>query len=305
MSAPKLKHGAMISFSRLGNLGQLGNQLFQVAATSAAARRFGTPAKFPPWRYAEYFTGPFDLSLEPAEIKETYVEPQAAYKPIPPINDLDLFGFFQSERYFRDQEEIIRGLFSFKDDLLPDSWRDIEADCAIHVRGGDYQTLAHVFVPLGWEYYERAIKLMRDRGCSRFLVFSNDIDWCRKNFSKEYTIVEGLSDIQSLCLMSRCRNHIIANSTFSWWGSWLCDYPDKMIVAPQTWYSFCYSTRKDDSYQFCTNWQTIPNPIRLGHQIWSLIRSGNKKHFINSYIDRTAWLQEEYRLHAERGLGTI
>ncbi len=112
----------MYCFSRLGRLGRLGNQLFQVAATVAAAERSGTRAKFPPWRYAQYFRGEFDQTLDESDSHSTYYEPDGKYSEIPEGAELDLFGFFQSRRYFLDQENTIRELFQFKDDLLPAEW---------------------------------------------------------------------------------------------------------------------------------------------------------------------------------------
>jgi hypothetical protein len=212
---------AMICFSRLGYLGQLGNQLFQVAATLAAAKRFGTNAKFPHWKYAQFFQGRFDQTLSKDEIAETYVEKTAHFNSIPDRPNLDLFGFFQSHRYFSDEEPLIRNAFAVTEDLVPAPWRDAQADCSIHVRRKDYLARSHKYVPLQMDYYDSAIKYMRERGCSRFLLFSDDVEWCKNNFPGDIKIVDGLTDIQSLSLMSQCNHHIIANSTFSWWGSWL------------------------------------------------------------------------------------
>ncbi|HEY9776256.1 MAG TPA: alpha-1,2-fucosyltransferase [Planktothrix sp.] len=290
----------MICFSRLGYLGQLGNQLFQVAATLAAAQRFSTEALFPQWRYAQFFRQSFKQSLEPSNIAHTYFEPRAQFTTIPQSDNLDLFGFFQSHLYFRDSESLIRHSFGFVDNLLPPGWADKRADCAIHIRRGDYLNRSFEFVPLDIEYYRAAIAIMQHRGCKSFLVFSDDPSWAKSQLGNTGEFVEGLDEIQSLCLMSRCANFIIANSTFSWWGSWLCDNPKKHVIAPQTWYGFRKSLRKDESYQFCPTWQLLENRIDLGAQVLSLLRSADKGHYLRSYLNRKKWLEEEYAANIKR-----
>ncbi len=154
--------------------------------------------------------------------------------------------------------------------------------CSVHVRRGDYGLTGWKYVPLGADYYERAIEFMRDHECKRFLVFSDDIEWCKENFPKDFEFVTALSDIQSLCLMSKCSYHIIANSTYSWWGSWLADPGSKTVIAPHTWYSFRYSVINNDLYQFCPEWILIRNRINLRKQLWSLINTPDKKLFLLS-----------------------
>jgi hypothetical protein len=288
-----------VCFSRLGKLGKLGNQLFQVAATLGTANQHDAEAKFPQWKYSEYFVGPFNQTLSPAEISTEFIEPRASYSPIPFSPNLDLFGFFQSEKYFAHCSKTIRRTLAFKEGLLPDALLNESSDCAIHVRRTDYTVESHRFVPLQMDYYSGAINLMRERGCTRFLVFSDDPDWCERHLSQQgITIVSGLNEIQSLCLMSRCKNHIIANSTFSWWGSWLCDNPEKFVVAPSTWYGFQFSVRQDTNYQYCENWTLLPHKLSVGQQVVSLLKSTKKKLFFLPAVSRELWLKAELEEHA-------
>jgi hypothetical protein len=84
---------------------------------------------------------------------------------------------------------------------------------------------------------------------NRFLIFSDDIEWCKKNFnSDDFYFVEGNKDIEDLFLMTLCKNHIISNSSFSWWGSWLCENDKKIIIAPNRWFSEESSTIYKDVY---------------------------------------------------------
>lgn len=284
----------VICFSRLGNLGRLGNQLFQVAATIAAAERCGVSPKFPAWKYAKYFAGPFDQSLTMEEISDEYMEPSAAYSAIPCRTNVDLFGFFQCEKYFIDQELLIRSRFKIMDSLLPAEYENCDFDCAIHVRRGDYTKESHRFVPLQMDYYNRAMTAAREKGLSKFVVCSDDPDWCAANFPGDVHVVRDLDEIQTLCFMSRIPNHIIANSTLSWWSSWLCSNPAKLVFAPKIWYAFNYSFCRNTDYQYCDNWQLIPHSISITKQISSLVRSREKERFFLAYVSREKWLEIEH-----------
>jgi hypothetical protein len=139
-----------------------------------------------------------------------------------------------------------------------------------------------------------------ETGSEHFLVFTDNPQWCRHNLPSFVKIVEGLDPIQSLNLMSRCKNHIIANSTYSWWGSWLGEHPDKVIYAPQTWYGMLMSFRKDTNYQFCANWTTVYNRIDFAAQLASLLRS-NKKHlfWLPRFSKREEFLRAEMEDHKQ------
>lgn len=227
----------MITFSKLGSFGRLGNQLFQISATVALANRNRDVAKFNEWSYSSYFKNPINAGLDESEIKNNYRERSFEYHPIEYKNGLDLIGYFQSERYFKDSEELIRYYFDFKDELIDDEKIEIaKKSCSIHIRRTDYLNFPEYHPFPGIDYYEKAIKLMRDMGISDFIIFSDDIEWCKKNFGSFFKYSEGLSDIQDLALMSKCKNHIIANSSFSWWGAWLNNNKDKKVIAPSLWF---------------------------------------------------------------------
>ncbi len=86
------------------------------------------------------------------------------------------------------------------------------------------------------DYYERAFARFPPE--TVFLVFSDDIGWCRGRFQGRNVIfLEGQSPIVDLIMMAMCASHIIANSTFSWWGAWLNPRPDKTVIAPGTWFN--------------------------------------------------------------------
>ncbi|MBS1565210.1 MAG: alpha-1,2-fucosyltransferase, partial [Bacteroidetes bacterium] len=115
---------------------------------------------------------------------------------------------------------------------------------SLHIRRGDYVTVAHTNQLHGTcsiDYYQRAAELIADVSPDPvFYIFSDDIAWVRENLQLPFPIVfvEGNDEAhayEDMRLMSRCRHHILANSSFSWWGAWLNGRPDKIVVAPQKW----------------------------------------------------------------------
>lgn len=162
-----------------------------------------------------------------------------------------LDGYWQSERYFEDVSERLRQELAFRD---PPAGRNAEMAAtlaganavSLHVRRGDYatnptMTAMHGMCPI--DYYERAVRFVADRVRDPvFFLFSDDPDWVRDHLKiREAMVVvdhngpdAGHEDLR---LMSGCRHHILANSTFSWWGAWLDPRPEKIVVAPRRWFA--------------------------------------------------------------------
>ena len=165
--------------------------------------------------------------------------------------DVYLDGYWQSARYFSDEERLIRQEFTIKipPDLanreVADIIRNVEA-VSLHVRRGDYVSdhkagLHHGISPLA--YYKKAISEIISRVENpHFFVFSDEPEWVKRNLSIDHpgTYVEhngpekGFEDLR---LMSLCRHHIIAKSSFSWWGAWLAVHQEKIVIAPKNWFS--------------------------------------------------------------------
>jgi hypothetical protein len=161
-----------------------------------------------------------------------------------------LDGYWQSCKYFQDIETVIRADFVFKDDMddfncsAASSIQSCES-VAVHVRRGDYVTLPsaslyHGLCPL--QYYERGVEYIQQHVNNPvFFVFSDDIVWVRDNLNVDapirYIDHKGQTAHGDMLLMSLCRHHIIANSSFSWWGAWLADNPEKTVIAPNNWFA--------------------------------------------------------------------
>lgn len=162
-----------------------------------------------------------------------------------------LMGYWQSEKYFGDHAATIRSDFAFRrplDSLNENIIQKIEASDAVslHIRRGDYaknpKTLSvHGLCSL--DYYRAAIELVSSRiGSAHFFIFSDDIEWVRQNLILDFPCEfidhnKGQESYKDMQLMSLCRHHIIANSSFSWWGAWLNPLPEKIVVAPSKWFT--------------------------------------------------------------------
>jgi hypothetical protein len=160
-----------------------------------------------------------------------------------------LEGYWQSERYFQDIEPTIREELQFANAPDPENAAlldDIAGRPAIslHVRRGDYLLPKHQLMYAGCslEYYRNAVDFIAASANIDpvVYVFSDDTEWARDSLQlKAHTRIVSHNGVEraheDLRLMSACRHHIIANSTFSWWGAWLNASPDKIVVAPKTW----------------------------------------------------------------------
>jgi hypothetical protein len=249
-----------ITFRDLGKQGRLGNQLFQIAAVLQAANTYGMDPVFPEWEYNKYLETP--LNIETPEVTHFYKEPDFAYRWINLSESLcrssnadirdkvyTLSGYFQSELYFR--QERTRQAFKFKEEIVSKmkekllSYGNYQKYCSIHVRRGDYVGLSY-YHQLDLDYYINAMNSIAHLGKPLFVVFSDDIHYTKMWFQDgiisalkpniDMVFVEGNTDIEDLVMMSLCHNHIIANSTFSWWGSWLSDYVRKQVIFPPKWF---------------------------------------------------------------------
>ncbi len=200
--------------------------------------------------------------LSNESIDYIYQEKVFNYIEIPKINkNLLLDGYFQSERYFEKNKEQIKILFECAEEIRNDIVVKFpfilnEKTCSIHVRRGDYLKAPNCHPAQTLNYYEKAIENFDTD--TLFLIFSDDIEWCKKEFSKmdkRLIYIENNTDFEDLYLMSFCNNNIICNSTFSWWGAWLNNNQNKKIIAPEKWFGPQLENNTKDLY--CKEWIKI------------------------------------------------
>lgn len=265
--------------------GGLGNQMFQYAAARALALRHGAGLRLDPSFYGARRHRVFQLSRLPIAGKiedrnwsglgwvrrravPSYAEPHFGYDPafvnlVPPVR---LSGYFQSARYFEGYEDVVRA------ELSPPMPQDDESIklatalasgdwVAMHVRRGDYVLAKNraLLDMCGVGYYDDALRLLPKD--VKVLVLSDDVAWAAENLRpiREMTFCglagprDGLAD---LWLMTRARYHIIANSSFSWWGAWLAGRKDGAVIAPQRWFG---DPAIDTVDLIPPGWQRLPN----------------------------------------------
>lgn len=161
-----------------------------------------------------------------------------------------LDGYWQSEQYFIEHEKTVREHFQFKIPLSGENLalsNQIKKSNAVslHIRRGDYVTnKKNAFIGLcSLSYYQNAISYLAKKIINPvFFVFSDDIDWAKENLNlaQEHYFVghnHGENSHFDMHLMSLCKHHIIANSSFSWWGAWLNPSKDKIVIAPRKWFA--------------------------------------------------------------------
>lgn len=179
-----------------------------------------------------------------------------------------LVGYWQSEKYFKSIESIIRKDFLFK---LPMSthnqWvADQIMSCnsvSLHVRRGDYvENINNLKIHgvCSLDYYRVAIQHIFDKTKQPHLfIFSDDITWVKYNLKIDLPCLyidhnRGTESYNDMRLMSLCRHHVIANSSFSWWGAWLNPQPNKIVIAPAQW----FNVTNIDSSDLCpVNWLLV------------------------------------------------
>ena len=153
-------------------------------------------------------------------------------------NEISLLGFFQSERYFSNIKDSIKEDFTFLPNILEpveEMAKQLNHPIALHVRRTDYLTNSENHANLPLDYYRSALAQFDDT--RQVIVFSDDPKWCMEQeiFSNDRFIVsESEDNAIDMCLMTKCSGHIIANSSFSWWGAWLAD--SKKVIAPSLWF---------------------------------------------------------------------
>jgi hypothetical protein len=258
----------MITFSRLGQWGRLGNQMYSYATLLGIGTKLGYDVAIPPPEEHELgscfdVTAPILTEGDRRRIRHVFHEPRYGYSDrFWAIEDFtDLRGFFRSERFFPPRD-VVRREFTFKPELIDAAagflqpWRDEGREIVgMAVRRGDYQQFPEYFVQL-WDtdFYDRA--LLEFEGLDAVIVVSSDDpEWCRQRYADERMVfADSLSDTAQLAMFTLCDHMIISNSTFSWWGAWLNDGPGRRI-APDRWRGELHESQRDPLPE---GWDALP-----------------------------------------------
>lgn len=272
----------LLSFSKLGNHGRLGNQLFQIMGTLGLAERLGFKPSFPEWQYERYFahalphegTNPFKVHEAAFHFHEWVI----------PETGADIKGYLQSEKYF---PTYARSVFEFKPDFIesvkaktPGLWNG-KPNLVLQIRRGDY-----VGNP---NYYQLSIMYYIDCLLTHFpeykdynvVLFSDDLPYCRVHFEclENAFFTDALNDIEQIALASLCDHFIIPNSSFGWWCAWLGEKPHSKIVHcghlqagklleqndPRDYYPERWTRHQKDDYRIALRDVTFTIPVTYDH----------------------------------------
>ena len=170
-----------------------------------------------------------------------------------------LDGYFQSDKYFREYADIIQSDFevsvpaSIQNHKIIQQIKSVNA-VSLHIRRGDYvknSTTQALHGLCNAEYYKNAVAYIAEKIENPvFFIFSDDIDWAKENMKTGYEqyyidFNDASQNYEDLRLMSKCKHHIIANSTFSWWGAWLNPSNEKIVTMPSIWFAWYKFETKD------------------------------------------------------------
>jgi len=262
--------------------GGLGNMMFQIAATKAISLSVDTDYSFPNLNNhlnflsnetehnpnvnycIEYLDLPF---LKTSKISQPSSSTEFTRYPFYfekiELNNSNMIidGFFQSEKYFKEYENEIIELFSPDKkitDIINSKYNELLSQkiTSIHIRRGDYIKYdKHHFVQ-DIDYFNKGIEIL-DSKTEKYLIFSDDINWCKENFKgNKFIFIENEKDYIELYLMSMCSNNITSNSSFSWWGAWLNKNKDKIVIGPKNWFGVSLQSLKTDDI-IPNNWIKI------------------------------------------------
>ncbi len=252
-------------------VGSLGNQLHIIATTYATALDNQTD-----WSVSsitnERYKGLIERSSfndtifrnipkqTQGDIGNTYIEKQFNYSPIPKKKNMTLVGYFQSNKYYEHHKtEIVKLFHEFYpivENKVQEWFKNIDKNktISIHIRRTDYVKLSHVHVVQPIIYYKNALSTIANKLKKTFdellneyniMVFSDDLSWCKQQpffQMPKITFIDNnlgtdLNAIVDLYTMSQCKHNIIANSSFSWWSSYMNLNKDKIIIAPKKWFA--------------------------------------------------------------------
>jgi len=240
--------------------GGLGNMLFQIAAVKSLAIDNGVDCSFPNLHHHynvmdndNHYNPKLKHSKEYQQMFEALnvSQPTANLVRIhypfhydkldTPTDNFLVDGFFQSEKYFTHNREGILECLK-----IPESVK-VHIDkkyggvlegktTSIHVRRGDYLKYPNHHPTQTLKYFEDSVEALKDK-TDKIIVFSDDIPWCKENFKFDNIVyIENEKDYIEIYLMSLCNNNITSNSSFSWWGAWLNENKDKVVIGPTKWF---------------------------------------------------------------------
>lgn len=256
----------MITNSKIGYGGRLGNQMFQYAMLLGVSDKIGIPigilkqnalitkedgcldlftGKWISYRF--YLSDCFQHEIPYVDsiniqynFKEKYFHFDQSVFLTSDQTDFD--GYFQSVKYFEHIMPQVKKVFTFKSHIEKGAfskmhWPTDKEVVSIHIRRGDYLGIPDILPVCEREYFQEALSYFSDKEYT-FVIFSDDLPWCKEVFGEDENMFYAFdsSPFIDMFLMSQCQHYIISNSTFSLWGALLSNNENKRVIAPKLWF---------------------------------------------------------------------
>jgi hypothetical protein len=258
-------------------IGNLGNQMFQIAHGYSQAlkhnRQFVVPTNdtgLDAFRGTIYKDLDFLIHNTHQLENVARIQGEFHFKPVKPVDGkITVFhGFYQSEKYFLENKNEVKNLFSPSNEFRTKCFSDYPAlnaynTVAINVRRGDYLTQSHNHPVVTLEYILKGLELIPNK--DHIFVVSDDIPWCKENIKLDNTTFVHYTILDALWFLSYCRHFVMSNSTFSWWAAYLGEKEDSITVFPSTW--FGPGVHQRGHYEtdiFKENWKLVPTVFDNG-----------------------------------------
>lgn len=237
----------MISFTKLGEYGRLGNQIFQYAFMRTHAKKLRASFYVPKWKGdAIFLLNDENERCEEFSASNKFIENSYVHgfnkEAIHVGDDTDIAGYFQSYKFF-NKEDVMKW-FSFNEEYLKEvrtKYLDIDFTntTALHVRLGDYLHPSLMFYAPTLSYFKNALTILKPEG--KVLIFSEDSSMAKKYLGEvgkrsDVIFIEGNKDYEDFYLMSLCKDIVCSPSTFSWWAAYLNKQKYKRIIMPESWF---------------------------------------------------------------------
>lgn len=270
-------------------MGGLGNKLFQISHVLGKSFKYNATSIFPKYQISptseithEYLNTIFK-NLEFVDENDIFFteisENSFEYSDLGSVKENSKYlGYFQSKKYWEEYEYQIQDLFQPDDQTKKQLFSKYpqlnnENTLSIHLRRSDYLNYPEIHPVVSIDYIKNAVNCIGDY--SYVFIFSDDIDFAKKTFDlKNMIFVNEGVDYLELWLMSLCKNNIISNSTFSWWGCFLNKNPQKKIIAPSLWFG-PKGPKENDIYE--KSWTLVDVIYSDGYFV---PKPMSKKHFI-------------------------
>lgn len=295
----------MITYSRLGLRGNLGNQFFQIASTIGIAKKYGQDYFFPNWKYGDYFG--FQLPASVMDESFQYLR-ETAFNyhqwNISREKNYDIDGWLQSEKYFDIQKT--KEVFKFRDDFVAQVLTRHASvfqkkTILVSVRRGDFVNNPGYF-QLSYDYYLLALIHNFPDWESRTIIFTSDeISYCKFHYSflKNAVFLENIPPMEQIVLGMQCDDYVISNSTFSWWIAWLGENEGKRILRPMKNLRGAFGIQNNDKDYFPERWIAFDEKKHsLSFKYKTLIIKGEAYNLMvnANYLARTNWISAKKQI---------